>query len=252
MFIISSLNVFAQTKEVQFKRSQNKEFNQEYYVLIGSANLPSYENDKRYFWFKNLQVHQSVGRSGGFLLHGKFVSYYKGHELAEEGNFSFGLKDGVWRYWNKEGNITRVENWKSGSYNGELLDYDSTGTLNQKISFRNGKKNGVAYIGNDTLRYRNGNLHGMTYQTSSGIRKVGKYNNGVKTGKWIEGSDTLFYKNGKAEPFKPFFKRLFPKKDKSDKDDKPEKKKQKDKDKKKKKAVDSKTRKKEKKKRDKG
>ena len=49
-----------------------------------------------YYWFKSGEIHQSISSSGGFVLHKNYLKYFKSNQLAEEGAFSYGLKDGEW------------------------------------------------------------------------------------------------------------------------------------------------------------
>lgn len=179
--------------EVVLRRSYHDAYHEEYYVVTEVTGSINYSPLKYYSWYKNQKIHVSQGTSGGYLLHGVYVKYASSHAILERGVFKAGLKDGLWRKWNLEGRVIEQTNWKDGVIHGSSIS------------------------NSDTLLYKNGSLHGMAFQNKDGVRSFGKYKNGIKKGKWIEGSDTLFYKHGQPQKFEPFFKRLFKKKEKSDK-----------------------------------
>ena len=95
---------------------------------------PKVKNDRYYFWYLNKVIHSTQGGFSGQLLNGHYVSYYPDKNLKEEGDFKRGLKDGVWKTWNKKGDLITVVSWDEG-----VAVADSQPSLFKKIPFFNKK-----------------------------------------------------------------------------------------------------------------
>lgn len=63
--------------------------------------------------------------------------------------FKYGLKDGLWKYWHKNGKLKLLEYWNNGFRDGTFITYDSKGDIIQKGHYRNNLKEGC-WINNDT------------------------------------------------------------------------------------------------------
>jgi len=169
---------------LQNKKIQTESFKEDLTVVTKGSHVSSY---RTYYWYKSNEVHQSKGGYGGELLHDNYTKYFITNELQEQGDFVFGLKDGEWKEWYKNGKLKEVTNWEKGQQHGGYWFYNEKGELITK----------------------------------------GKYLHGAKKGRWINyvSKDTIVYKQGK--PFvkkekdtiqkEPFFKRFFKKKEKKDK-----------------------------------
>ena len=57
---------------------------------------------KVYFWFKGGAVHSATSGVSGQVLNGNFKKFYHSNQLAEEGNFKYGLKVGLIAYFNHQ------------------------------------------------------------------------------------------------------------------------------------------------------
>jgi len=75
---------------------------------------PTVKADLFYYWYSANQVHFTQGGYSGQLLNGVYTEYYQNKNLKEQGMFNRGLKDGVWKSWNKDGTIKQVVNWDEG------------------------------------------------------------------------------------------------------------------------------------------
>ena len=75
---------------------------------------PKIKNDRYYFWYMNNVIHSTQGGYNGQLLNGHYISYYRDKNLKEEGSFDRGLKQGEWKTWNTNGDLTSVTNWSDG------------------------------------------------------------------------------------------------------------------------------------------
>jgi antitoxin component YwqK of YwqJK toxin-antitoxin module len=139
--------------------------------------LKNFDNTKEYFWFKSSEVHSSIGTSGGFVLHKDFKKYYRSNQLAQSGNFHYGLKDGIWQEWHNNGKIRSIIHWKNGVKHGNYQTFDTKGKKLISGYFRNNDST-KAWI-NHTLK------------------------------------DTTYFKKGKAsnEKSKSLFQRVFKKRD---------------------------------------
>jgi len=95
---------------------------------------PKIKNDRYYYWFLNNMIHSTQGGYNGQLLNGHYISFYPDKNLKEEGNFKKGLKDGEWKTWNRNGDLTNVTNWDEG-----VAVPDSQKPFWKKIPFVNKK-----------------------------------------------------------------------------------------------------------------
>ena len=143
--------------DIQRKIISNDEGHFMFYVAVGKEIKTHHL--RTYFWYRSGAIHHSTGGVGGEVLHGEYLKYFDNQQLAEKGEFYYGLKDGVWKSWHPNGHIAELFIYKKGMLDGRHLAYNTEGKL----------------IAN------------------------GKYHNGLKSGKWIDykgEGDTLFYKKG--------------------------------------------------------
>ncbi len=68
-----------------------------------------------YFWFKSKSILSTEGAYQGDLLHGVYQENYLSKQLKTKGSFKYGLKNGIWRYWNEKGELLKQEKWKKGT-----------------------------------------------------------------------------------------------------------------------------------------
>jgi antitoxin component YwqK of YwqJK toxin-antitoxin module len=123
------------------------------------------------------------------------------------------IKDGEWKYWDTDGTLIAVENYKLGIKEGLWATYSAgTGTLLQEEHFLDGKLHGVckSYFtdGNPSnlITYVNGKRNGLSesYLTDKKVATHGHYHNNRKTGIWEYYSQnghlrkTIEYQNDRA------------------------------------------------------
>ena len=186
-------NVAPSKNEVQKKILRNGDYDIECYVSLKEG--PSFDEDKLYHWYKSGEIHTSRYGAGGYVLHKTYSKFYKSNQLVEQGEFFYGLKNGIWKTWFRNGQLKETMEWYKGEKSGDYVSYDSLGNAIEKGRFRKNQK----------------------------------------TGSWInlQTKDTIVYKKGdvfvkEEKPKKDsFFKRLFKKKDDKAKDIAKEKKKKK-------------------------
>ena len=132
------------------------DFDYEFY--ISSEKNPKYKLGKTYFWFRSGAIHQSTADAGGPLLVDHYAKFYKSKQLAEKGTFDKGLKDGIWKSWYENGNLSSIEKWKNGFRHGDYISYAENGDKKVEGNYRNHKKHGtwIDYVSKDTLVYKKG------------------------------------------------------------------------------------------------
>jgi antitoxin component YwqK of YwqJK toxin-antitoxin module len=123
----------------------------------------------------------------------RFIKLFSMGKIIAEGNSKDDEKDGIWKYYNENGKIIKIENYNIGLLNGEYKNYnylnDST-TLEMVMNYNEGKLHGIYELKliEDTI-----------------IRKIeyGNYSNDLKHGKFQEVlGDSLIicnYKYGKFD-----------------------------------------------------
>lgn len=110
-----------------------------------SEKIVKTEPGLEYTWLKNQKVLTTQGGYSGKLLHGNYESFYPNKNLKEKGKFSYGLKNGTWLYWRKDGSIKKSEYWKKGQKEKDVILYDSSGVDSLIIPYKNDQMNGKVY-----------------------------------------------------------------------------------------------------------
>lgn len=131
-------------------------------VFIYKTDIIYKEDMHYYFYYKN-KISTVQGGHSGYLLQGKYESFYPGDALREQGSFEKGLKHGIWKYWYTNGVLKQKENWHFGKKKGDFEEYDKEGNLIKKGEYKNNELNGKLMIYQaDTLlsqqKYKKGML----------------------------------------------------------------------------------------------
>jgi len=160
VILLCSLFVFFSflNEKVQKKVIRNKEFDIHFFISLESKKTTQ---DKFYYWYKSGNINRSFGDSGGELLHLEYIKYYNTNQLAEKGNFNYGLKQGLWRSWHRNGVLKESLKWKYGEKNGDFLSYNDHGEIVISGKFKNNLKIGVwvNLLEKDTTRYKKGKAY---------------------------------------------------------------------------------------------
>jgi len=72
------------------------------------------DSDNVYSWFKWNEIHSTTGAYFGKLLHGKYTCYYESGAVKTSGDYFFGVKHGLWRFFDLNGEIIGTKKWKKG------------------------------------------------------------------------------------------------------------------------------------------
>lgn len=129
-------------KDFSLKRSLKQDGLQFNFTVLDDdkKGVRHYSVSKFYFWTKAQHLQSTQGASSGQLLHGTFEAFYTSKQLARKGEFSKGLKNGTWNFWNKDGSYQRKERWRRGKLCGKQQFFDSKGELVRTEIIRGNKK----------------------------------------------------------------------------------------------------------------
>lgn len=195
ILFIFSLIFLSFSDPYSIKRISDKEFRYEFYTTNKKIKT---NKDKIYFWFKGGNIHNSQSGFGGELLEDKFTKMYLNNQLAEQGFFKKGLKNGLWKTWYKNGTIETTQNWSRGLKSGDFYHFAENGAILEKGKYKNDKKHGfwIDFIKKDTINYKNGNIFVKKIKLSKEEKEKNKA-----------------LKNASNKNKQKFFKRLFSKKE---------------------------------------
>jgi hypothetical protein len=149
-------------EQIRYHRLQLADslYDYRFIVLAVSDEKPLLE--KTYTWYMKNSIQVTQGNYSGKLLHGTYSKYYsKTNQLAEKGVYQYGLKEGIWYEWNRNGKLSSNTTYKKGVKKGEAIFYDSSGNIIEKCSFKNDKKHGKSYsyvngVKQKPVKYKNG------------------------------------------------------------------------------------------------
>ena len=152
--LLGCLICFSFVDDVQKRVIRNKAYDIECFITKKTIN--NYNSKKMYYWFKSGKIHQSMSSSGGFLLHNGYTKYYKDNQLAEQGTFVHGLKNGEWKAWYHNGQLKTKTYWDNGYKQWGYTSFDSLGKITLKGQYRKNIKIGkwINYTTKDTLYYK--------------------------------------------------------------------------------------------------
>lgn len=78
------------------------------------SSTPVAKDSLFYYWYGSNEIHITQSGFSGKLLNGGYTEYYPNKNLKEQGMFKKGLKNGVWKSWNRDGQLLTSSNWKNG------------------------------------------------------------------------------------------------------------------------------------------
>lgn len=169
IILIVFITCLSVTSDIQKKIIRQDGFDIEFYVYLNTLNKT--KEGRNYFWFKSGEIHHSISTPGGLVLHTEFNKYYRSKQLAENGNFEYGLKTGAWRNWHENGNLKTVTDWKDGLKHGQFLLYDEAGTLIQSGTYNKNIKTEywINYQTQDTLYFKKDSVYSEKPRSKTGL-----------------------------------------------------------------------------------
>lgn len=169
--------------------------------------------DLNYYWTMNGKLKRNQGGYDSRPLHGICSVYDDEHHLIAKGRFRLGLKHGLWKYWNADGYLLKQERYHKGLLNNETVIYKPGNQFAMKrLSFKNNELHGynISFFENGSMRMKTKYVHGkkdgleIKYNSKEEIIEKKKYKNGALHGKTFEyRKDTTIvtkYKNGEKQP----------------------------------------------------
>lgn len=136
IFLMSSALVFGQD-QINYRHSVDGSFKMDFYILSEVKKM-KYEESLTYFWFRSQAIHQTQGSAAGDVLHGKFSKFYANGQLAEQGEFDKGLKNGIWLTWYENGQLKTKLTYSKGVLDGKFSTYDQETDSLQTGKYQNG------------------------------------------------------------------------------------------------------------------
>lgn len=125
---------------------------------------------------------------------GKTISFFQNGTKLREANYRNGKLEGKEYWYNENGKIYWILEYKNNIQNGKEIRYFDNGETEVKENFKNGKRNGEGkyYYENGKLatvtNYLDGIVHGknITYYKNGRISSETMYKNGKIEGKWVD------------------------------------------------------------------
>lgn len=123
----------------ELRHTRDEAYKCDFYVSFSDKEV-KYEDTLHYHWFKSQQIHVTQGNSSGRVLNGEFTKFYLSGQMAEQGEFKKGLKDGVWKTWFESGNLETIYNYKEGIISGDYMLFNEAGDLRESGKIKKGEK----------------------------------------------------------------------------------------------------------------
>ncbi len=119
LILISSCNRFIPQKYPDKASIKIKDY---FYEFNFTDKKPKPKDNSVYFYFANQNLKQTLGSYTGKLLDGPFKKFYfDTNNLAESGEFSVGIKEGKWMFYDENGYFLKQEIWKNGELKEETF-----------------------------------------------------------------------------------------------------------------------------------
>ena len=211
LFTLQVIFVSGQFNELSLNRKINNKRGYKEIVYV-TDKTPIAKGKRSYHWYKSLGIHSSQNNYAGELLDGPYIKYYPGHQLAEKGYFTKGLKTALWTTWHQNGKVSSVMRWKNGRRSGKYIARDSLGSIVELGNYKKGFKNGkwILPLEGRTLYFKKGKLTKIDSTSNDSVQKKPSFFKGIFSKKEKIKEDSI-QKDTVAQP--NFFKRLFTKKD---------------------------------------
>jgi len=128
-------------------RSMNvtaENYSSHFFILNHNGEKDIKEN-VTYFWYNAGKIHSNEEGYSGLLLHEKFQKYDMAGHMVQSGCFRRGLKIGIWKKWNNQGDLIEKAYWKKGRLK-ERLRYSAKNKLISHTQYKNGRLDGKCLI----------------------------------------------------------------------------------------------------------
>ena len=138
LLFIGENNLYSQNLE-GLRHCTTVDYKIDFYVANSNKKV-KYKDTLNYYWFKSQKIQITQGRSAGDIIHGDFHKFYQTGQLAEQGIFKYGLKNGTWLTWYSTGKLKTIRNYSNGVLKGYYANFDTNGSCTDKGKFKKGQK----------------------------------------------------------------------------------------------------------------
>lgn len=160
----------------------------QYSVIFQEVSLKT--NSKvTYYWHRNGQLRSTRGDYSGNILHGNYQEFDKSGRMLEKGMHHYGKKDGEWKSWNKNGEISKLEKWDKGFLKSRVIFDPPKRTIEK---YKQNQLNGSRKVFNNDVKESEEHFRKGVQLT--GNKKILKYLFSKRNKKEQEESDAV---NGK-------------------------------------------------------
>lgn len=146
--LFSALLVRSQNMDTRSMSVKENSIAQNFSVMTEEKNIKP-QNTLIYFYYRDDKLFQTQGSFSGWLLQGKYESFYADKALQSQGFFKLGLKSGEWKCWYPNGFLKSVETWENGRKTGYFAEYNDKGILLKTGRYKNGFISGKVLVYND-------------------------------------------------------------------------------------------------------
>ncbi len=131
---------------------------------------------------------------------GDWITYSEYGLISSEGKYSKeGKREGVWKYYHDNGNLSSEASYKNDELDGKYTTYVLNGAVNETGTYKKGKVEGPVSSFNaanapiSTLNYKNGLAEGEYLDYDNNGNLEGKY---ISKADKLNGKFTVFYEDG--------------------------------------------------------
>ncbi|MEN8907477.1 MAG: hypothetical protein ABF289_16095 [Clostridiales bacterium] len=144
IFVLFCITASLSAQKIDFNPSETKEVTINYgdsMAIVEVFTLPQkikVEDNKKYYWYYLNELHSNLGGYQGKLLHGAFILLDKNNNMITKGFIKQGLKDGEWKRWYPNGNLSEIRYYDEGIKKGTHVFFDVNGTQIRQEKYKNG------------------------------------------------------------------------------------------------------------------
>lgn len=115
-----------------------------YTHILLSDKRPKAKEDRIYYWYFNNKIRHNYGGYSGQLIHGDYEVMDVDKHLLVKGELRYGYRIDTWKFWDRQGRLVEMSEWKNGQQSGITILYDRNNQIYAKIKYKKGLKHGKA------------------------------------------------------------------------------------------------------------
>lgn len=145
-------------------------------------------------WYDTKNQLAAIGEKQGEQEEGRWVYLNEVSNVKAEGEYSKGIKKGIWKYYHSTGEPRSIENYETG----EITIYNTDGGKSEHFYLKDGSTEGKVEIFHssggvsDAITYKKGvrDGKGESYYATGNKELSYEYTEGKPTGRWVNYSPT--------------------------------------------------------------